>query len=75
MLDDLEAGVDRTDNKLSDAMRRMKKFIHHTEGSCGVFPIFTRTNSWYFRTETKSGWCIIILVIILLVLLMAVILV
>jgi len=31
MLDDLETGVDRTDNKLSDAMRRMRKFIRQTE--------------------------------------------
>ena len=32
MLDDLEANVDRTDSKLSDAMRRMKKFARDTEG-------------------------------------------
>lgn len=32
MLDDLEGGVDRTDSKLSDAMRRMRKFIRQTEG-------------------------------------------
>lgn len=74
MLDDLETGVDRTDNKLSDAMRRMKKFIRQTEGSFGG-SISTRTNPGGFCAETKSGLCIIILVIILLVLLMAVILV
>ena len=34
MLDDLERNVDRTDSKLSDAMRRMKKFIRQTEGMC-----------------------------------------
>lgn len=35
MLEDLEAGVDRTDTKLSGAMQRMKKFIRQTEGqSC-----------------------------------------
>jgi syntaxin 6 len=56
MLDDLEVGVDRTDNKLSGAMRRMRKFIRQTE-------------------ETKSGWCIMILVVILMILLLAVILV
>jgi len=56
MLDDLERGVDRTDSKLSDAMRRMKKFVRQTE-------------------ETKSGWCIIILIIVLMALLLAVILV
>ncbi|KII87576.1 hypothetical protein PLICRDRAFT_141427 [Plicaturopsis crispa FD-325 SS-3] len=54
LLDDLEAGVDRTDNKLSDAMRKMRKFIRDTE-------------------ETKSGWCIVILIIVLLALLLAVI--
>jgi t-SNARE complex subunit (syntaxin) len=31
MLDDLEQGVDKTDNKLSDAMRRMRKFVRQTE--------------------------------------------
>ncbi|KAG2139539.1 syntaxin 6, N-terminal-domain-containing protein [Suillus cothurnatus] len=56
MLDDLEANVDRTDSKLSNAMRRMKKFVRDTE-------------------ETKSGWCITILIIVLITLLLAVILV
>lgn len=56
MLEDVEAGVDRTDSKLSDAMHRMRRFIRQTE-------------------ETKSGWCIIILIIILMALLLAVILV
>jgi len=32
MLDDLEANVDQTDSKLSNAMRRMKKFVRDTEG-------------------------------------------
>ena len=32
MLDDLDRGVDRTDTKLSDAMRRMRKFVRETEG-------------------------------------------
>ncbi len=32
MLDDLDRGVDRTDSKLSDAMRRMRKFVRETEG-------------------------------------------
>lgn len=32
MLDDLDRGVDRTDGKLSGAMRRMRKFIRETEG-------------------------------------------
>ncbi|KAG1823548.1 t-SNARE [Suillus subaureus] len=57
MLDDLEANVDQTDSKLSNAMRRMKKFVRDTE------------------VETKSGWCITILIIVLVALLLAVILV
>lgn len=32
MLDDLDHGVDRTGSKLSDAMRRMRKFVRETEG-------------------------------------------
>jgi len=56
ILTDLERNVDRTDSKLGDAMRRMRKFIRQTE-------------------ETKSGWCIVILIIILMALLLAVILV
>jgi len=31
MLDDLDHGVDRTSNKLSDAMHRMRKFVRETE--------------------------------------------
>jgi hypothetical protein len=31
LLDDLEQGVDQTDTKLGDAMRRMRKFIRQTE--------------------------------------------
>jgi len=56
MLGDLEQGVTNSDQKLSSAMQRMRKFIRDTE-------------------ETKSGWCIIILIVILLALLLAVILV
>jgi len=56
MLDDLDHSVDRTDSKLSDAMRKMRKFVRETE-------------------ETKSGWCIAILIVVLLALLAAVILV
>jgi syntaxin 6 len=32
MLGDLDRGVDRTDSKLSDAMRRMRKFVREIEG-------------------------------------------
>ncbi|KAF8870659.1 snare protein TLG1/Syntaxin [Infundibulicybe gibba] len=31
LLDDLEQGVDRTDTKLSDAMRRMRRFLRQSE--------------------------------------------
>ncbi|KAJ7269963.1 t-SNARE [Mycena rebaudengoi] len=47
MLDDLEQGVDRTDSKLSDAMRRMRKFMRQTEekgsGWCIVILIIVLT--------------------------------
>ncbi|KAI0250631.1 t-SNARE [Lactifluus subvellereus] len=56
MLEDLDHHVDRTDSKLSDAMRKMRKFVREIE-------------------ETKSGWCIAILIVVLLILLAAVILV
>jgi len=43
MLDDLDRNVDRTDSKLSDAMRKMRKFVRETEetksGWCIVFLI------------------------------------
>ena len=32
MLEDLDRGVERTDSKLSDAMRRMRNFVRETEG-------------------------------------------
>ena len=38
MLDDLDQSVDRTDSKLSDAVRKMRKFIRETEGQfCLLF--------------------------------------
>ncbi|KAJ7211335.1 t-SNARE [Mycena pura] len=43
LLDDLESGVDQTDTKLSEAMRRMRKFMRQSEekgsGYCVVFLI------------------------------------
>lgn len=43
MLDDLEQGVDRTDSKLSEASRKMRKFLRDSEekgsGYCIVFLI------------------------------------
>lgn len=75
MLDDLERGVDRSDSKLQDAMKKMRKFVRDTEGSTLRY-----THSLLSPTdilncaEKKSGWCIGILVVILLILLMLVIL-
>jgi hypothetical protein len=37
MLDDLDHGVDQTDSKLSNAMRRMRKFVREIEGQ---FPCY-----------------------------------
>lgn len=31
LLDDLEQGVDKTDSKLNDAMRKMRKFLRQSE--------------------------------------------
>lgn len=31
MLDEMERGVDDTDSRLNDAMRRMKRFVRQTE--------------------------------------------
>lgn len=56
MLVDLEQNIDRSENKMSSAMRRMRKFLRDSE-------------------DSKSNWCIMILVIVLMVLLLAVILV
>ena len=55
MLDDLEQNVDRSGNKISIAMRRLRKFLCDSE-------------------DSKSNWCIMILVIVLMALLLAVIL-
>ena len=73
MLTDLERNVDKTDGKLNDAMRRMKRFIRQTEGMrlFGEFAMHSHTT----LVETKSGWCIVILIIVLMALLLAVILV
>ena len=37
MLDDLDHHVDQTDSKLSDAMRRMRKFVREIEGQYAAF--------------------------------------
>lgn len=74
MLGDLEANVDQTDSKLSNAMRRLKKFVRDTEGKSRTV-LTGGYNTLTFGTETKSGWCITILVAVLIALLLAVILV
>jgi hypothetical protein len=75
MLGDLEQNVDRADSKLASAMRRMKKFIRDTEGP--FYPLASRSSLPPDGThaDTKSGWCIAILIVILLILLVAVILI
>ena len=55
MLEDLEQNLGRSDTKMGEAMRRMRKFLRDSE-------------------DSKSNWCIIILVIVLMALLLAVIL-
>ena len=81
MLVDLERNIDKTDSKLSDAMRRMKRFIRQTEGtsiSCSEVILLVPLSGRILTlpiVETKSGWCIVILIIILMALLLAVILV
>ena len=73
MLDDLGTSVDRTENKLGSAMKKMQKFIRDTEGgrdSLAQKPVLMFSS----RAETKSGWCITILIIILCALLLAVVL-
>lgn len=52
MLEDLEEGVDRTDSKLSEATRRMKKFLRDSEEKGSGYCI---------------GFLIIVLMILLLV--------
>ena len=79
MLDDLERNVEVTDSKLSNAMTKMKKFIRQTEGEnpTSLYPTFVSSVFLilFCLVETKSGWCIIILIIVLMALLLAVILV
>ena len=74
MLGDLEAGVDNTDTKLSGAMQRMKKFVRQTEGQLYLLEWSVYADLGFLLAETKSGWCIVILIIVLIILLVAVIL-
>lgn len=75
MLDDVERNVDRTDSKLNSAMRKMKKFIRDTEGISETVLRYRRRADAWIHSDTKSGWCITILIIVLVILLLAVILV
>ncbi len=55
MLDDLEMNVDKTDSKLSDAMRRMKKFVRQTEGIVYTsYPCYEPARSQYI-VRNKIG--------------------
>lgn len=72
MLSDVERGVDQADSKLNDAMTKMKKFIRETEGQYRLASRFHHAEA-DLQAETKSGWCIGILIFILLCLLVAVI--
>jgi len=75
MLSELEAGVDRTENKLGGAMKKMKKFIQDTEGTYpNVAVILSSCCNSSSKPDTKSGWCIIILIVVLCCLLLAVVL-
>lgn len=75
MLDDVERNVDRSDSKLDGAMRRMRKFMRDTEGMLDlVLRHHHCADGSHSPTDTKSGWCITVLIIILVILLMAVIL-
>ena len=51
MLGDLEGGVDRTDSKLSDAMRRMRKFIRQTEGMVLLSSLALMIDFWFLDRD------------------------
>lgn len=53
MLHDLEAGVDRTDTKLSGAMQRMKKFIRQTEGEYDILGVLHILIHAFFRDKIR----------------------
>ena len=57
MLDDLEVGVERTDSKLSGAMRRMRKFIRQTEGISFLFCL-TLMNDIRFIIDRNEIWVV-----------------
>ena len=69
LLDDLGQNVDRTDTKLGGAMKKMRKFIRETEGLPTYYRLIRPVFSVSSKLETKSGWCITILIIILIILL------
>jgi hypothetical protein len=75
LLTDLEDGVDRTTGRLDGAMKKMRKFIRQQEGMYARCDCFAESELIRSHSETKSGWCIVILIIILLGLLLAVILI
>jgi hypothetical protein len=56
-------------------MKKMRKFIRQQEGMYARCDCFAESELIRPHLETKSGWCIVILIIILLGLLLAVILI
>lgn len=73
MLDDLSTRVDSTDNKLRKASRKLNDFIRRNEGMFRCSMIITSYRFKAHFPETKSGWCICILIFVLIALLIAVI--
>ena len=73
LLNDLGENVDRTGSRLRDSLKRIQKFVRQTEGKGRSLIEYTCITQMC-NIETKSGWCIAILIVILLVLLLMVIL-
>jgi len=71
MLDDLNTRVDTTQSRLQKVSRTMKDFIAKNEGEFGSSKDVCADTG----ADTKSSWCIAILIIILIILLVLVILV
>ena len=75
MLSDLERGVDTTQNKLDSSLKRLRKFIRDNEGDHFAALVLFHSLIVAVWVETKSGWCIAILIVILLILFIMVILI
>ena len=75
LLGDLEQNVDRVDSRMTKSLKRLQKFIRDTEGEQRTISDNTVFVEFNRLSETKSGWCIGILIVILMVLLLMVILI